>query len=67
MKGRADMSDTDAIINRHMARLLSELEEASCPSIFREAVKTKLVWLREDLNEMKGRTNAEPIPPSVVR
>jgi hypothetical protein len=45
------MKDTDAIINRHMARLLSELEEAGCPAIFRDAVKSKLQWLRSDLNE----------------
>jgi hypothetical protein len=43
------MKDTDAIINRHIARLLSELEEAACPVIFRDAVKSKLQWLRSDL------------------
>jgi hypothetical protein len=42
-------SGSDAIINRHMARLLSELEDAGCPSIFRDAVKSKLAWLRSDL------------------
>jgi len=47
------MKDTDAIINRHMARLLSELEEAGCPAIFRDAVKSKLQWLRADLSETK--------------
>jgi hypothetical protein len=41
MKG---MTESDAIINRHMARLLSELEDAGCPTIFVEAVKSKLVW-----------------------
>jgi hypothetical protein len=52
------MKDTDAIINRHIARLLSELEEAACPVIFRDAVKSKLQWLRSDLmkelNEGEG-------------
>jgi hypothetical protein len=47
------MKDMEAVINRHMARLLSELEDAGCPVIFREAVKSKLQWLRADLNEMK--------------
>jgi hypothetical protein len=53
-----DRTEVDAVINRHMARLLSELEDAGCPSIFREAVKSKLAWLRSDLNAMtdtKGR------------
>jgi len=53
------MKDTDGIINRHMARLLSELEEAGCPAIFREAVKSKLQWLRSDLNEMKEEERNE--------
>ncbi len=46
------MSDTDAVVNRHMARLLSELEAANCPTIYTEAVKSKLMWMRSDLNEM---------------
>ncbi len=57
MKDRTDMTDTDAVINRHMARLLTELEEAGCPVIFRDAVKSKLAWLRKDLNELKGQTD----------
>ena len=53
MKGLKEMSETDRIINRHTARLLSDLEDAGCPAIFRDAVKGKLAWLRSDLNEMK--------------
>jgi len=45
------MADTNSIVNRHMARLLSELEDAGCPAIFRDAVKSKLAWLRSDLEE----------------
>ena len=45
------MSEIDRIINRHTARLLTELEDAGCPVIFRDAVKSKLHWLRDDLNE----------------
>jgi len=41
----------DRICNRHMARLLAELEEANCPSVFTQAVKSKLAWLRSDLKE----------------
>lgn len=51
------MSKTDKIINRHTARLLSELEEAGCPVIFRDAVKSKFIWLRSDLNEVFERAN----------
>ena len=46
------MSETDKIINRHTARLLTELEDAGCPVIFKDAVKSKLHWLRDDLNEI---------------
>jgi hypothetical protein len=48
-----DTKETDGLVNRHMARLLAELEDAGCPVIFREAVKSKLQWLRSDLNELK--------------
>ena len=57
------MSETDRIINRHTARLLTELEDAGCPVIFRDAVKSKLHWLRDDLNETKGNVrNDREIP-----
>lgn len=42
----------DRCVNRHIARLLSELEEANCPAIYRDAVKGKLGWLRSDLHEL---------------
>ena len=58
------MKDMDAVINRHMARLLTELEDAGCPVIFREAVKSKLQWLRADLNETKeGERNERTTLP----
>jgi hypothetical protein len=49
-KGTNDMTETNLIINRHMARLLQNLEDAACPDIYRDAVKAALVWLRSDLN-----------------
>jgi hypothetical protein len=52
MNAQNEMSETDTIVNRHMARLLCKLEEAGCPDIFRDAVKSELVWLRDDLKEM---------------
>ena len=44
--------NTTQIINRHIARTLSELEEAGCPVVFVEAVKRYLRWLRDDLQAM---------------
>lgn len=52
-----ELTDIDRVINRHIARLLSELEDANCPVIYVQAVKSKLAWMRKDLNEMKGITN----------
>ena len=46
------MTRTDQIVNRHTARLLSELEDAGCPRIFVDAVKSKLHWLRDDLRAL---------------
>lgn len=45
------MTDTSTIINRHMARLLQNLEDAACPAVYRDAVKAELVWLRSDLTQ----------------
>ena len=35
--------------NRHMARLLCNLEEADCPKVYHEEVRRELQWLRHDL------------------
>ena len=48
------MSETDRIVNRHKARLLTDLENANCPAVYIQAVKTALNWMRSDLNELKG-------------
>ena len=45
------MSELQKIINRHMARMLTDLEDANCPKIYRDAVKSGLSWLRSDLEE----------------
>jgi len=60
MNEKKEPSESDLIISRHMARLLTELEDAGCPLIFREAVKSKLRWMRSDLNEMKDGNLNEP-------
>ena len=50
---------TSAILNRHMARLLGELEGAGCPALFRDAVKAKMIWLRDDLAENERHARNE--------
>ncbi len=47
------MKEPSQIVNRHMARILADLEEAGCPVVFRECVKSRFQWLREDLIEAK--------------
>ena len=36
------MTNTTQIVNRHIARTLTELEDAGCPVVFVEAVKRYL-------------------------
>lgn len=60
MNDRKEVSETERIVNRHIARLLTDLEAANCPSVFVQAVKSELTWLRSDLNEMsEGAGNEE--------
>ena len=42
-------SASDRVVNRHMARLLTDLEDAGCPVLFRDCVKGRMKWLRDDL------------------
>ena len=35
--------------NRHMARLLCDLEEAQCPRVYRDMVRAGLKYLRHDM------------------
>jgi hypothetical protein len=57
-----ETSMTDKIVNRHLARTLTDLEDAKCPAIFIQAVKSSLIWLRDDLNAMENERH-EPIYP----
>lgn len=43
------------MVNRHMARLLFDLESANCQRIFVEAVKDEMQWLRKDLLDALAR------------
>lgn len=37
------------IINRHIARILTELEDEQCPVLIFEHIKDRLTWLRKDI------------------
>jgi hypothetical protein len=47
------MTKEDAlkIINRHIARILTELEDDGCPVLIFDNVKSRLGWLRSDIVE----------------
>ena len=47
----AEMKKDEAlrIINRHIARILTELEEEQCPVLIFDHVKDRLSWLRKDI------------------
>jgi len=49
------MTRTEQICNRHMARLLDDLESAECPMIFHRAVKAEMRWLKDDLMDAEYR------------
>lgn len=48
----ATTAPTDKIVNRHIARLLTNLEQANCPDVYVQAVKSELSWLRSDLKDL---------------
>ena len=53
-KGRdAVMTEQQAEVlkscNRHMARLLCDLEEAQCPKVYRDVVRAGLKYMRHDM------------------
>jgi hypothetical protein len=39
----------EAIVARHKARLLDNLEQVNCPDIYHAAVKNELSWLQDDI------------------
>ncbi len=41
--------DIVRIVNRHIARIMTDLETAQCPTVYRDHVKSQLRWLRSDL------------------
>jgi len=42
----------ESVINRHIARVMTDLEDADCPILFRDFVKGRMQWLRSDLKEL---------------
>ena len=41
--------------NRHMARLLCDLEDAQCPNVYRDVVRAGLKYLRHDMLVLSGK------------
>jgi hypothetical protein len=54
-----EVTETERIVNRHIARLLTDLERANCPSVYVQAVKSELTWLRSDLKDMEKEKQDE--------
>jgi hypothetical protein len=56
------------IVNRHIARLMTDLEDANCPVVFRTVVKGRMQWLRDDLvAEFGGDEERLKIPIDAIR
>jgi hypothetical protein len=45
------IDDIIRLINRHMARLLTDLEDAGCPKLYIQAVKSAFTWLKDDVTK----------------
>ena len=58
MSETTEPTATDRIINRHFARLLTNLEDANCPEVYRQAVAAELRWLRSDLKALEEQQRA---------
>jgi malate synthase len=56
------------VVNRHIARLMTDLEDANCPVVFRSVVKGRMQWLRDDLvAEFGGDEKMPKIPIDAIR
>lgn len=51
------------MVNRHMARLLCNLEESGCLRAYRDAVRAEMQWLRADLLAELAREKEVVLPP----
>jgi hypothetical protein len=52
------------ICNRHMARLLTNLEDADCRPVHIGIVRAEMQWLRSDLLRASENGFARPIDPA---
>jgi hypothetical protein len=58
-----NVKTVNEIINRHMARLLEDLEDAQCPRVYHGIVKSAFVWLRDDVTKNeRGKSHASAAP-----
>jgi hypothetical protein len=49
--------------NRHMARLLCDLEEARCPKVYRDVVRGGMKYLRHDMLELAEKLSTPLTTP----
>ena len=53
MREQHELTDSiEQLVNRHIARLMTNLEAANCPEVYKQAAKAELTWLRSDLKEL---------------
>ncbi len=58
MNAAKELADeTERIVNRHTARILTNLEQAHCPEVYVQAVKAEMQWLRTDIRGSIEGTN----------
>jgi hypothetical protein len=60
-----DRTPIHRIIDRHIARLMHDLEQAACPKIYRAGVKAALRYLKDDLLALEANGFADDRPPPV--
>jgi hypothetical protein len=49
--------------NRHMARLLADLEEAQCPKVYRDVVRAGMQYLRHDMIDLAEKRSTPLTTP----
>lgn len=52
----------NAIVNRHIARVMTDLTEMGVPTLLSEAIKSRLQWLRSDLYKHNSSTETKGVP-----
>lgn len=65
-KEQKALSSTDVVVNRHMARFLTDMKEAGCPKIWIDSMKSEFVLIRHELNKLTEPKDAENVVNSSI-